>query len=326
MSLIASFMALSASRVNVPENAYLVEVVEAPQATYIACSNDGRPGLFIAVAGVGDSPGVKLRNLELRHGTTGDLRTAEGETISGTYTLIECLSHDARLHQAFLELASEVLHRKTAWLDSLELERGFTSLVELFRGVSQPSTSSWLGTWGELFVMKVSPQPEELLACWHVDPQKLHDFSLGTKRLEVKTTTGQTRRHDFSLSQLDESDRQVYVASIVTHESAAGVTPFELFDEIRSRVGSLELRLHLDSVITKMHGVDFEAPGAPRYDLGEAQQSLRVYPASEIPAPTNPTLQLVDNVRFRSNLSNARQCARVGQLLELLPEGSLGGL
>lgn len=318
MSLSAAFAKLTSQAAGLPPNAYLVETVLAAPETYVAASHDGRPALFISVVSQGDSPGIRLRNLELRHGTQGDLRTTDGQTLTGTYTLVECKSHDARLHQAFLELASEVLTRATPWQDTIELERGFTSMVELFQAVSLPSPSSWMGAWGELFLMHVSPRSEDLLACWHVDPLKLHDFALGSDRLECKTTSGQARAHEFSLRQLDESDRTIYVASVVTHENLGGVSALTLYDELRRRVRRPELRVHLDNIIVRMLGDNLDSASAPRFDYEEARQSMRVFAASAIPAPGNPFPNLVDSIRFRSDLSQCEEAATTCDLLRLL--------
>jgi hypothetical protein len=318
MSLSAVFARLTSQAAGLPSNAYIVETAPAAQETYVAASNDGRPAFFIAVARQGDSPGIRLRNLELRHGTQGDLRTAQGQSVTGTYTLVECKSHDARLHQAFLELASEVLTRATPWQDTLELERGFTSMVELFQAVSLPSPSSWMGAWGELFLMHRSPRPEDLLACWHVDPLKLHDFSLGAYRLECKTTGGQTRSHEFSLRQLDEAERTIYVASIVTHENLSGVSALTLYDELRGRIRHAELRVHLDNVMIRMLGDSLDSPSAPRFDYEEARQNLRIFSATSVPAPINPCPNLVDSVRFQSDLSHCEQTSSQCDLLKLL--------
>lgn len=318
MSPAASFARLAAQVGGLPSNAYLVEPVPAAQQTYVAASHDGRPALFIAVASQGDSPGIRLRNLELRHGMQGDLRTAQGQSVTGTYTQVECMSHDTRLHQAFLELASEVLTTATPWQDALELERGFTSMVELFQAVSLPSPSSWMGAWGELFLMHLSPRAEDLLACWHVDPLKLHDFALGSDRLECKTTSGPTRTHEFSLRQLDESDQTVYVASVVTHETLGGVSALTLYDEVRRRVRSAELRVHLDSIVLRMLGDILDSASAPKYDYEEARQTLRVIAAASVPAPVNPFPNSVDSVRFRSDLSQCEATTRNCDLLMLL--------
>jgi hypothetical protein len=317
MNLARSFATLGALRASLPPDTYVVEAVEAPQVTYLACSPDGRPGLFIAVQG-DESPGIRLRNMEMRHRTVGNLRTSDGGGITGTYTLIECLSHDARLHQAFLELASDVLRRDTPWLNTLDLEQGFTTLVELFRAVSMPSPSSWLGAWGELFLMHASPSPEALLATWHVDPMKLHDFSLGTERLECKTTALNTRVHEFSLSQVGEADRQVYIASVVTHETLGGVSALTLYDELRRRVRRPSLRVHLDTIVARMLGENLDSAAAPRFDYEEARQTLRVFAAAAVPAPTNAYPNEVDNVRFRSDLSGCAPITLETPLLRLV--------
>lgn len=304
MNLARSFAALNAARTSLPPDTFAVEPVEAAQETYIAASADGRPALFISVPG-DDSPGVRLRNVEMRHRVVGNLRTAEGSAITGTYSLIECLSHDVRLQQAFLELASDTLRRRTPWSDTLDLERAFVALVDLFRAATMPSSASWLGTWGELFLMHSSSAPEQLLACWHVDPMKLHDFALGTERLECKTTAGNMRVHEFGLSQLDESNVSVHVASIVTHETLGGVSALVLYDELRRRIRRQSLRVHLDGTIARMLGENLNSDAAPQFDYQEAVSTLRVYRATAIPMPLNPMPTLVDGVRFRSNLSHA---------------------
>ena len=321
MNLPIVFARLSQYRDKVEGGTYVVERVRAAQDTYLASSADGRPAVFVAVASVSDGPGIRLRNLELRHGMRGDLRTADGHSISGIFTLVECLSHDTRLHRAFLELTAEVLSRDLSWQTTDDIEQSFASLMELFKAASNPSSASWLGTWGELFLIHSSKEPERLLSCWHTDPLKLHDYALGSERLECKTTVGRVRAHEFSLAQLAEEERTVYVASIVTHETVGGISALQLYDEIRSGLRSQDLRLHLDDVVTKVLGSEFDSHGAPRYDLLEASQSLKVYAASSIPAPVNPAPNLVEGVRFRSNLSESPEIRRHGVILKYLAEG-----
>jgi hypothetical protein len=261
---------------------------------------------------------VRLRNLELRHGTRGDLRTADGQFITGTYTLVDCLSHDARLQQAFLELATDLLRKTANWQHAVDVERSFSSMVELFQAASLPSPSSWIGVWGELFLMHASPRPEKLLACWHVDPFKLHDFALGTDRLECKTTVGQGRVHDFSLTQLFERDRTVYVASVITHESLSGISALTLYDEVRRTVRVAELRVHLDKVVTSILGESLNSNWAPKYDYQEALKTLKIFSARVVPAPSNPLPDLVSSVRFRSDLSSCDVVSKEADLLRFL--------
>jgi len=303
MSLFAIFGRLSGSRSFLNEDSFVVETLERPQQMFLACSNDGRPGLFIAVDSRGESPGIRLRNLELRHRTMGNLRTVDGNSVQGIYTLIECLSHDARLHRSFLDLLSEVLSGNSSWETTEELEQAFAALVDLFTAVSNSSNTSWLGTWGELFLIHCSARAEELLACWHVDPLKLHDFALGTDRLECKCTTSHVRAHEFSLRQLEHSEKTIYIASIVTHENLGGVSALDLFDEIRAKVRRTELRTYLDQIIVRMLGEDVGAQVAPTFDYQEALDSLRIINADDVPRPTNPFPDRVDSIRFRADLS-----------------------
>ncbi len=318
MSLVPIFERLTGSRSNLPEACFLVEILEGPRQKLIACSHDGRPGLFIAVGQQGESPGIRLRNLEVRHRMTGNLRTADGNSVQGTYTLVECLTYDARLHRSFLDMVSEILSSHPVWDSTEELEQAFSTLVDLFTAASHASTSSWLGTWGELFLIHRATHMEELLACWHVDPMKLHDFALNTDRLECKCTTAQVRAHEFSLQQLEQNERTVYIASIVTHENFGGVSALDLFDEIRDKVQRHDLRTHLDKVVAEMLGESVTANVAPRYDYNEALVSFRLLKADSVPRPTNPYPDVVDSIRFRANVSGCPEAFEDSQLLRLL--------
>ena len=75
--------------------------------------------------------------------------------------------------------------------------------IELFKAVKETPRNSIQGLWCELFLIEQSSFPEKLIAGWHSIPEEKFDFSFNKLRLEVKSSTSESRIHHFSSRQLN---------------------------------------------------------------------------------------------------------------------------
>lgn len=165
-----------------------------------------------------------------------------------------------------------------------EVSIAFRRLVQLFENAAAPR-GSVLGLWGELLLLGSSSEPAKLLDSWHLKLDAKFDFADQGSRLEVKTTTGSTRLHHFSVDQLQPVvGSSTVVASIMTTETQAGTSVQELIEdaeELFANDASRQMRLH--EVVAGTLGLEWARHVDRRFDAQQALSTLRLLPAHSIP-------------------------------------------
>jgi hypothetical protein len=83
-------------------------------------------------------------------------------------------------------------------------------LIDLFDSgfKYRPSDSAVIGLMGEMVFINSSTEKNSVIESWHVKPDNNYDFSVDNRRIEVKTSTGTKRIHNFSSTQLPVKDNQ----------------------------------------------------------------------------------------------------------------------
>jgi hypothetical protein len=103
-------------------------------------------------------------------------------------------------------------------LEQIKIE--IEKIESLFLKLSKSSKASFIGVWGEVFLIETSNNPDVLIEAWHKNSNDLFDFNDGKDKIEVKTTTQKIRRHSFAIGQLEPIPGVcVAIASILTVEA-----------------------------------------------------------------------------------------------------------
>lgn len=260
------------------------------------------PALLFAVQ-AGDESTVPVELKNLRVSPNLSCRTlSDGVERDGRYTVCMCTSSDAGVQAVFLE-AVQMLVAAGSDLAAGSISHVVQGLVELFRSITAPPTTSLLGLWGEVFLVARASDPDALLAAWHQVPNDRYDFGAGSYRLEVKTTVGR-RQHKFSLAQVQPPDSlRVVVASLVTAPSAAGVTVRDLVGEVVERCTKSDAWSTLITGVGAALGRDMPGWSSYRFDPAIAASSLQWMPIESVPRPDVQDARVYD-VRFTADLAD----------------------
>jgi hypothetical protein len=156
-------------------------------------------------------------------------------------------------------------------------------------------------------------------------PGDLYDFSSGTHRVEVKSTSGQMRKHHFSLAQLLPPDgTSLIIASVLANRVSSGETVIDLVEELSSKVARIPERvLRLHKVVALTLGESWRQSTLEAFDRRAACQYLAFFDMPQIPM-IDPQLPLgVSNVHFTADLTNkialtTEQIKRQGGLISTL--------
>ncbi len=172
-------------------------------------------------------------------------------------------------------------------------------------GLFDPSAfrgGSVLGLWGELLTISVSSDVEGMVEAWHVATDDRFDFAAPTSRIEVKTTDGGARTHEFSLAQLCPVEgARTRVVSVVTTATEAGTSVASLVEEVQERLhGRVDLAAKVWQMVADTLGEDWMgATTSLRWDREEAVRSMRLFDADDIPRVREELSPAIEAVRLR---------------------------
>ncbi|WP_373322336.1 PD-(D/E)XK motif protein [Chitinimonas viridis] len=209
------------------------------------------------------------------------------------------------LYELFIRCFGAAIEQLPDVASTTDIHASVIRLIDLFRSLSRPGNRELAGLWGELFVISMCKDPAKAVRAWHADPYERFDFSLPGSWLEVKSTLGEERQHEFGLEQLQlPTTGQAYVASLLLQPLTGGVSVVDLATSITSMlVSQPKLREKVWENVASALGIEFSERLDRRFDPQCAERGLRVFSALDIPAPDAPADPRVTRVRFRTDLS-----------------------
>jgi hypothetical protein len=157
--------------------------------------------------------------------------------------------------------------------------------LDLFRPSGTLSEDEILGLWGELITIASANDLDEAIRCWHDDPTDRYDFSKGSQRLEVKTTTKSVRSHEFSSSQLPAEDGiDLVVASILAEKVSGGEGILGLWQEINGGVIDPLCRKKLRDQVLNFVKKDEDKVNTMTFDRQLSEKSLEFFSSNVVPS------------------------------------------
>jgi hypothetical protein len=256
--------------------------------------------LLLPATGAGALPKQDLEHITIHPNAHYRVFIGE-EARSEDISVIATKGLDAWLVTTFLELTAMLLQASQS-ASPQSVQQFIRDLVSLFRALTQPSTRTLQGLWGELFLIHQSADVDLLARAWHATPKDRHDFVLGRERLEAKTTTG-PRIHTFGHLQLAPVvGLRVTVASMVLLPSTDGTSCGELTALITQRIKDLELRDGFVKQVVRSVGDQWQGQAGVRFDLNHASNALRFFDIVEIPKITGAIPAEVSAVSYQSDV------------------------
>jgi hypothetical protein len=124
-----------------------------------------------------------------------------------------------------------------------------------------------------------------MLRSWHSNAQDRFDFNDSKDKIEVKSTSRETRVHAFSNNQLNPNkNANLIIASIFVIESGIGYGILDLKNEIENKLVDKSLCFRLNEVIADTLGSEIEKCLNLLFDIQLAIDSVRFYNGSDIPS------------------------------------------
>lgn len=267
----------------------------------------GAPTLLIRLdtrSGSSTTPPIRLQHLYIAHDLDCEIHR-DGQAESGRFTVVSCVDADEPMETYFLRVIQALLPSLGENPNPRTINQAMDHLVELFQALKNPPRKTAQGLWAELLVIAEARNAKALVDTWHLMPDDLYDFNSGAQRLEVKSTSGQTRRHHFSLAQLQPpSNTTLIIASVFANRTGAGTTVTNLVEEIVSRMTSNpDSVLRLYKVVALTLGDTWRQATFEAFDREAARHSLAFFDASVVPIIDPQLPPGVSDVHFTSDLT-----------------------
>lgn len=233
----------------------------------------------------------------------------ENTFVEKEFCIIGYNGQDLLLKKYFLQLC-ELLLAELSHLPTIQdVKKTIQNLITLFKLASQPQKKTVQGLWAELFLILNSQNPYVLVDYWHSFPEEKYDFNSGLDRIEVKSSSKDSRNHRFSLLQLNPPDNcNLIIASIFVIQSSNGTSIKSFQEDIEAKLsGNLELIKKLRLQIAETLGDALFKGIEMKFDIEIAKESLSYYNSIDVPKIELKYISHgVSEVSFSSDLSNSK--------------------
>lgn len=279
-------------------------------AYHVARDRNGDPVVLIEIPlgmALAGASAIRLRHFQYEPGVRALVRDRGGEsTIDSHFLVVRCTRADHEMVSHFFDLMEGLVAYLGPRPFPEAADGAIREVVEIFRSMAGPSRTGVVGLWGELLLIAGAHDVRVAAAAWRSDPNEIHDFTLGSYHVEVKTTTRPVREHEIALGQLvDGRGDRVTFASLMVEPNDAGTSIADLLGAIVARLpANSEAPLRVRAITARTLGESWRDAAQVRFDLEKARASLRWFSAEQIPSPSPDLPPQVSRVRFTVDLSD----------------------
>jgi len=290
------------------KHTYNVVQIPEREGLYVGSDSGHRVVIFIKSDNEPAVPSIKTDKLQVDFSSDYQLYLNGKQSVVSKFHSIRCLSNDPDDTRLFIDIIESIISDPNTDFKAHSLSSIFYALVGLFETAPQQDVrKERQGLWGELFFMRQHGGYEKWIPVWHSDPSRLFDFSMDSKRIEVKTSIKPERIHEFSHRQLFSiGSEKVAVVSIMLRGEDTGLSLRTLINEAKAKLKGKPHYIRLERAIIKAD-MDEPTEEGPRYHEAEAHSQLAWYEIENVPHFPIPEPQGVSGTHYRSDLTTAQK-------------------
>lgn len=223
--------------------------------------------------------------------------------VEGRFLRVTLAVDRADLLKAFVLVIAATLPDPVPVSDSQSLIRYLAEILRLLQSDPLPTPEEIKGLWGELWLIRASPDSEAIVRGWHGRSTDKVDFDLDGTLLEVKCHEGRQRIHSLRLDQLELRPEATFLVSLCVAASPGGDSVMDLVRDVSDRL-DVTLFRRLMTCVLSVTGENVDLVTDYRFTLWPDVPPIAV-PAPKVPRPlvSDPR---VSNVSFRVDLSDVR--------------------
>lgn len=260
--------------------------------------------VFMILSGANRLPPVSLetKSLSFVFNYSGSF-IVNGDVKNKIVHILTCKERKTEIIEAFVRLTKAFATNEEND-DQVYLPKLFSILSSLFDKERAVNDIELIGLYAELYSIKLFREfGFDIASKWQSRDRMKFDFSFNEeKRLEIKSTIKPTRIHHFRHEQLLSEIYDIVVVSIMVQPNDAGLSLFDLIEEIRSENTSrFAIQARIDSIVAH---VTTESLHAIKYDERYSKNNIKFYRASQIPHFNEKTPEGVFHAEYDCDLEN----------------------
>lgn len=259
---------------------------------------------------------IELRAIDIKFSRDCSIKIEDDGIKLGNYTIVSLKDNDPDIVQVFLRLLEETFYKVNYRYSNREIANKILDIANLFKHMNE-TVGDALGLWGELYIITKSIDINSAIQSWCLHKKAKYDFVTNQFALEVKTTLGSKRKHQFSIEQLrPNGEFDVFVASLCVVELYSGKTVFELINEIYNQISNAELRSQFFSHCLIKGGMAIYNSTLTLQSLTD-KGALLFFDSINIPTPYIEPSAPIDNIRFDVDLSSLKPVSEIDFMMLL---------
>ncbi len=248
-----------------------------------------------------------IQNLQLNHSIKATIKF-KGNKTKKKFSILKCTSKDEGLREIFLSSLSDIVKNIKEDISEKEIYEKTKSLIELYRKISQNRNNDLVGFWGELFVIYKLKSSDLLVEAWHPETTDTFDFFLKNQALEIKTTSSNDRKHQFSYEQLNTRNKKIIIASIMIRKSRAGKNLLNLknliIKKLKKKVNKEKVQKMYDIMTGLKSKKELEDIS---FNYEYSRDNLNFYDAINVPRIKELPMNGVKSIKYESNLNSSKE-------------------
>ncbi len=262
----------------------------------------GRPLFFIKTSGItkNNNP-ITLEKIKLEHSKKIIIQNKNNKK-EYKFSFIYFTDNNSIFYEYFLDQIETLnkLIQKNITKD--ELENLLNTIIEIWRGITEPSKEKIIGLWGELFTIFNSNDIELAILSWHNKNNNKYDFYNNNEAVEIKSTTNNIRKHHFSQSQLNTKE-ETFIISLLLQDDINGYTITDLKNKILEKINNENLILNFKKIFYKTIGLyNGSKIEKLKFNLNYTRSNIKIFYSKNIPILENIHDHISD-IEFVLNLS-----------------------
>ena len=295
------------SKQDICNDTFVVVKFKPFNSHYLGLNNQNHLALLIS-SGETTENKVNFRGkyLEILFNTDATI-SFDRKKINEKFTVLQLKNTNDGVREYFIDICSIILQNLGEKPTLSLIEQEVIKVKQIFLNLSDKKIKEELGLWGELFLIANQKNKKIAINSWHINPNDRIDFNTGKKKIEVKTTISNYRKHIFKLYQLRSNyEEDVLICSIMTNQIDGGKSIQDLIDQINHGLDN-NLKLILKEKISRCLGSDLLAYEFKYFDYKAASSSIRFYNSKNVPSiETKEIPSEIAKVQFESNLEKTK--------------------
>lgn len=224
-----------------------------------------------------------------------------GNVEHGVVHIIRCISDSWHEKELFLELATVLIGDSDGTEEAIM--DTFNTLRTFFSTKLEISDNELVGLYAELYTICKYHQDIHIEKFWQSRDRMKFDFSISEKlKLEIKSTTKNSRVHHFRHEQLMTELYNIYVLSYMFRYDDEGLSLWEILLESKNYLKNDPIRLLKINKILK--NVSEERLKSLKFNRDYTERHMRFYEAINIPKFKESTPNGVSNAEYDCVLDN----------------------